>query len=313
MSWVLVALLAYFLLAIANLFDKFLVDNVLPSGKAYAFAACLLGGLLVLGAPWFLEWPGFYWFVINLLTGAVFAVALWLLYEAFRRGDASQTAVLVGGLTPIFSIFFSIVFFKEQYSSQEWIGIITLLVGIFIIALLPQKRHIFSRILSKLGIKQKTRKGFFLFALGSALAYAIYFVATKYAYSAQPFASVFIWNRLGATLLVLTFLIKRRDRKQMLAVFKKSNKRKGKRKYLVLLSQALGSGGFLLQSYAIFLGSVALVNALQGVQYAFLLIISTILAAIKPKLLKETFSARIFTQKLVAVIVIGFGLYFIMI
>lgn len=311
MSWILVALLAYFLLAIANLFDKFLVDNVLPSGKVYTFAACLLGGLLLLGAPWFLEWPGFYWFVINILTGAVFAVALWLLYEAFRRGEASQTAVLVGGMTPIFSIIFSILFFKEHYSQMEWIGIITLLTGIFIIALLPQKRHIFTRIMNKLGMGQKIGTGFLMFAFGSAFAYAIYFIATKYAYSAQPFASVFIWNRVGATLLVLTFLVGRRSRKQMLSVFKKSDN--GEHKYLVLVSQALGSGGFLLQSYAIFLGSVALVNALQGAQYAFLLVISAILAAVKPKLLKETFSGRIFFQKLAAVVVIGFGLYFIMI
>src|SRR5574344_2175385 len=132
MSWILVALIAYFFLAISNLFDKFLVDNVLPSGKAYAFAACLLGGLLLLGGPWFLEWPGYYWFAINILTGAVFAVALWLLYEAFRRGEASQEAVLVGGMTPVFSVIFSILFFKEHYSAMEWIGIIALLTGIFI-------------------------------------------------------------------------------------------------------------------------------------------------------------------------------------
>ena len=62
-----------------------------------------------------------------------------------------------------------------------------------------------------------------------------------------------------------------------------------------------------------FLGSVALVNAAQGVQYALLLIISTVLALISPKLLKETFSWRIFLQKLFAVLVIGVGLYFIMI
>ncbi len=64
MSWILVALLAYLFLAIANLFDKFLVDNVLPSSKAYAFVACFFGGIVVLGAPWFLEWPGVYWLII---------------------------------------------------------------------------------------------------------------------------------------------------------------------------------------------------------------------------------------------------------
>jgi len=310
MSWILVALLAYFLLAISNLLDKFLVDNVLPSSKAYVFIAGMSGLLLLAGAPWFLNWPGYFWFAFNILTGCAFAIALWSLYEALRRGEASQTVVIVGGLTPIFSITFSILFFKEHYSQMEWTGIITLLVGIFIIALLPKHRHIFSRVMAKLKITQNVQTSSLIFASISAFAYAVYFVATKYAYSAQPFASVFIWNRVGVALFVLMFLIKRKDRKQVLKVFKKSDH--NKHKWLVIVSQGLGSIGFILQSYAIFLGSVALVNALQGAQYAMLLVISTILAMLSPKLLKETFSWRIFLQKLVAVIIIGFGLYFLM-
>ena len=311
MSWILIALLAYFLLAVANLFDKFLVDNVLPSSKAYAFVACLGGAILLLGSPWFLSWPGYFWFFFNLLTGCIFAVALWTLYEALRRGEASQTIVMVGGLTPIFSIIFSILFFKEHYTSLEWTGITTLLVGIFIIALLPRHRHFLTRVLAKLKISQNIQTGSLLFAIASALAYSTYFIATKYAYSAQPFASVFIWNRLGAALFVLIFLIRSSDRKQVLSVFKTSNH--SKNKFLVILSQITGSSGFILQSYAVFLGSVALVNALQGAQYAFLLIASSILAVLSPKLLKDNFSWRIFFQKLLAIVVIALGLYFIMI
>jgi len=311
MSWILVALLAYLFLAVANLLDKFLVDNVLTSSKAYAFIACLMGGIVILGAPWFLEWPGIYWLVINLLSGGVFAVALWLLYEALRRGEASRTIVFVGGLTPIFSIALSILFFKEQYSLLEWIGIITIILGIFLVALLPKDRHFLTRIIAKLKFTQEIKTGYLVFAVFSALAYAIYFVATKYAYSAQPFASTFIWNRLGATLFVLLFLIRKSDRKKILGAFQKP--KHNKHKLLVIFNQILGSAGFILQNYAIFLGSVALVNAFQGVQYAFLLVVSSLLAILSPKLLKEAFSWKIFLQKLAAVLVIGFGLYFIMV
>jgi hypothetical protein len=73
----------------------------------------------------------------------------------------------------------------------------------------------------------------------------------------------------------------------------------------------MGSTGFILQNYAVFLGSVVLVNALQGVQYAFLLIISTGLALFAPKLLKENFSWRITIQKAAAVLVIVLGFYFV--
>ncbi len=311
MTWVLVALLAYLFLAVANLFDKFLVDNVLTSSKAYVFIACLMGGLVVFGAPWFLRWPGIYWLLFDLLSGAIFAIALWLLYEALRRGEASQTIVFVGGLTPLFSIIFSLVFFKERYLPLEWIGLITLLLGIFIIAVLPQKRHVLSRIIAKLKFNQEIKTGSLVFALFSALAYAIYFVATKYSYSTQPFASTFIWNRLGAALFVLIFLIRKSDRIKILGAFKKP--KHNKHKFLVIFNQILGSTGFILQNYAIFLGSVAMVNAFQGVQYAFILVISSFLAVSSPKLLKESFSWKIFLQKLAAVLIISFGLYFIMV
>ncbi|MFA5131651.1 MAG: DMT family transporter [Patescibacteria group bacterium] len=311
MSWILVALLAYFFLACANLFDKFLVDNVVSSSQAYAFIACLMGASVVVAAPWLLQWPGFYWLILDLLSGAVFAVALWLLYEALRRGEASQTLVFVGALTPIFSIIFSMVFFKEHFSTLEWFGFATLISGSLIIALLPKDKNLFARLMLKLRITQNIKSGSLLIALFAALAYSVYFIASKYTYSAQPFASAFIWNRLGAAIFVLLFLIRKRDREKIFGAFQKP--KHNKHKVLVFFNQIMGSLGFVLQNYAIFLGSVALVNAFQGVQYAFIIILSSILAVLSPKLLKEKFSWRSFLQKAAAVGVIGLGIYFIMV
>lgn len=309
MSWVLVAVSAYLLLAVANLLDKFLVDNVLKNSRAYAFIACFLGSVVFLAAPWFLHWPGWAMFFYNLLIGAVFAVALWFLYEALRRGEASRILVFIGGLTPVFSLLFSIWFFKEHFSNNQWLGIATLLSGVFIIAFLPTSRSFLKRVMDKLKISQFYGSGGLWFALFSALAYSLYFLGSKYGYASQPFASAFIWNRLGATLFVLLFLIRRRDRQAIIANFKKSSPNKNK--FLVIFNQGLGSVGFILQNYAVFLGSVTLVNALQGTQYAFLLVISSVLAIMSPRLLKESFSWRIVLQKLSAVLLIGCGLYFL--
>jgi len=310
MSWVLVAISAYLLLAVANLLDKFLVDNVLKNSQAYAFIACILGLIVFVVAPWYLVWPGGLLFAYNLVSGAVFAVALWLLYEALRRGEASRILVFIGGITPVFSIIFSILFFKEQFSINQWLGIVALLIGVFLIAFLPLSRSYLARVFHRLRLRPETKaRGGLLIALFSALAYSLYFIATKYAYSSQPFGSAFIWTRLGAGLFVLSFLISRKNRQAILGNFKRSNPNKNK--VLVISNQALGSVGFILQNYAVFLGSVALVNALQGVQYAFLLIISAVLAILSPRLLKETFSWRMVLQKSAAVLAIGLGLYFI--
>ena len=307
MSWILVAVTAYLILAVANLLDKFLVDNVLMSSKAYAFVACLLSTVLFLAGPWFLNCPGLAWFGFNLLVGAVFALALWFLYEALRRGEASRILVIIGGSTPIFSLILSLWLFKERLASGEWLGVLCLLVGTFIIALLPQTRSFLTRVMHKLRLRQEIKNGGLVFAVFSALAFSLYFIGTKYAYGSQSFASAFIWTKLGAALFVLLFLVRRKDRQEIKASLGK--KHPAKNKFLVVFNQLLGSAGFILQNYAVALGSVVLVNALQGVQYAFLLIISAGLALLAPKLLKETFSWRIVLQKLAAVMIIGLGLY----
>lgn len=309
MSWITVALAAYLLLAVANLLDKFLVTTVLKNGRVYAFSACILGVLVFVAAPWFLRWPGIGGFGLNIFNGFLFAAALWALYEALRRGEAARTLVIVGGLTPVFSGLISWVFFQEQFSSRQLIGIAFLLAGIFVIAALPTQRNLLARITAKLRFPASDDKGGRSIAVLSALAYALYFICTKYAYADQPFASAFIWTRLGAALAVLIFLVRRVDRQAIAAFFHRSSSKQNK--MLVIANQTVGSVGFVLQNYAIFLGSVVLVNALQGAQYAFLLVISAVLAAVNPRVLKENFSWRSVLQKSAAIGLIAVGLYFL--
>lgn len=309
MNWIVVALSAYLLLAAANLLDKFLVDNVLKNSKAYAFAACLLGAIIFLVSPWFLHWPGWSLFILDIINGFIFALALWALYEALRRGEAARILVFIGGLTPIFSLLFSLLFFKEHFTANQWLGMSSILFGVIIIIFLPTHRSYLARVFKKLKLTQNINPGGLGIALLSALAYSIYFLSTKQAYAFQPFFSAFIWTRLGAALFVMMFLIKRTDRQAIINFWHKSSPNKNK--FLVIFNQTLGAGGFILQNYAIFLGSVVLVNALQGTQYAFLLVISTVLALSAPRLLKETFSWKILLQKTAAVAAVVIGLYFI--
>ncbi|MFA5163690.1 MAG: EamA family transporter [Patescibacteria group bacterium] len=309
MSWITVALLAYLFLAVSNLFDKFLIDHVISSSKAYAFVACLLGGIVVVAAPWLLEWPGWRLFFWDVCLGFIFALALWFLYEALKRGEAAKTLVLVGGVVPVFSILLSVVFLKEKFNLDQWGGLGLLVLGTFLIAFLPSHRSFLSRVVRHLGISQKVGLDGLFFALISGVAYALYFVGSKYAFNGQSFASAFIWARLGAAFFVLLFLLQRKSRREIFKFLHVSSPQK--HKFLVLLGQGFGSLGFILQNYAIFLGSVALVNALQGVQYAFILLISAILAFSAPKMLKESFTGLIILQKTAAVFLIGLGLYFI--
>ncbi len=311
MNWFVVALVAYFLLAIANLIDKFLVEKVLGSARAYTFIACILGSSVFLLAPWFLSWPGWSGLFLDLGLGILFALALLLLYASLRRGEASRALVIIGGSTPIFSLPLSFLVLGDSLSSNQITAIFFLIAGVVIVALLPSRRRDFwDKLFSSLNLKQNYSLTSILLALGSGLAYSLFFVGSKFVYQSQPFLSTFLWTRLGAAFAAMFILLSPRARREIKALFTRSPKR-GQNQGLVVGNQVLGSLGFILQNYAVYLGPVAIVNALQGVQYAWIIILGVIVSLAAPKILKEDISWPAIIQKLFAIGAISVGLYFL--
>jgi drug/metabolite transporter (DMT)-like permease len=313
MSWFLIAVLSYLLLAVVNLFDKFLLNKVLSSTKTYVFLVCLLGSLVGLASPWFLEWPGLGMLLFNIGLGTILAFALYFLYESLKKSDASKVLIIIGGTIPIFSIILSVGFLGDRFSLNQWLGMALSLIGIFLIAIIPTKQSWWHRFWMNLGLKKKKSNRALVLALASALVYAIFFVGTKYAYQTQSFASAFIWIKLGSLVPVLYLLFVPKHRLEIVGNLVKKDKKKdqGKSKFLVLFNQILGAVSGILQNYAIFLGPVAIINALQGVQYAFLIVLGIIFTVFFPKIIKEDIGAKAIVYKGSAIILISLGLYLI--
>jgi len=311
MNWFIVALVAYFLLAIANLIDKYLVEKVLGSARAYTFIACIMGGLIFLGAPWFLSWPGWTYLFLDLSLGAIFGLALLMLYASLRRGEASRALVIIGGSTPIFSVPLAFLILGDKLSNNQIIALAFLVIGVLVVAFLPNKQSSFwDKISSSLNLKRSQTLSSVLLALGSGLAYSLFFVGSKLAYQVQPFLSTFLWTRLGAAIAALFILFSPRARREIKSLFTRNPQRK-RNQGLVVGNQVLGSLGFILQNYAVFLGPVALVNALQGVQYAWIIVLGAAVSLFAPKILKEDISWPIMIQKGSAILMISVGLYFL--
>lgn len=312
MSWFLIAIISYFLLAVVNLTDKFVIDNIIKSSKTYTFLVCLLGSLVFLISPWFLKWPGVFLFSANLFTGLLFAVALFFLYEALRRGEAARTIILIGGLIPLFSTFLSFIFFGNQLLIAQYLGLLFLLAGIFLVAFLPGRHSFWEKLWRSLK-SEDYKKNSFILIIAAALFYALFFSATKYVYLQQEFWSAFIWVRLGALFSVMFFLLEKKSRQEILKNLKggdNGKKHKQKNIFLFLFNQALGSISFILQNYAIFLGPVAIITALQGFQYAIMMFLAFFLGLFF-KEYKEKFSWHTLIQKASALLLISFGLYLV--
>ena len=231
-----------------------------------------------------------------------------MLYTALRLGEASKIITLIGGSVPIFTIILSYLLLGERFTDSQYIAFFYLIFGTLIISYFPSGHDLWTKVFIWFGLENQKRIKSILIALLSSLLFSLFFVGSKYLYNNQEFLSAFIWIRIGSFIAVLSFLISKDNRRE---IFRSIKKLKGNNRLLFFGNQSLAALGFFLQNYAISLGSVALVNSLQGVQYVFLLILASFFTIFYPKVIKEKISKFIILQKLIAIILITIGLYFI--
>lgn len=254
MSWLYISIIAYLLLAIANLGDKLVVSKYLFSPKVYAISVALLQSMVVILLPFFGKWPGWHNMLLNFAAGGVFIVAIYYFYTALKNGETSRVVPVVDGLVPIAVLILSSLILYENFSQQQLLAIILLIVGGFILSYKKEE-----------GKKRKQDLKYILIAV---IAFAVSQVFAKITYSAQPFLSAFIWARVGGLLAVVPFLFLVNVRKELKDNFARKEKTNGSK--AVVFAQASGGAGFFLQNYAIKLGSVGIVAAMQGIKYFFL-------------------------------------------
>ncbi len=309
MTWLVVAIIAYIVMAIVNVADKFILEHVVSGPRTYTFLVGASGAAVIVLAPWFLDWPGAALFLFNLLVGSFFAAGIFFMYSALKGHDASQIFTLVGGTVPIFTIILSIIFFQEKFSSNQWMAIIYLILGTMIISAFSTRHSVWYEVKKFLHVHFEKRWYSILFSFIAAIFFALFWFGSKVAYNSQEFLSAFIWIRLGTFFAVLCLLLSRHNRQE---IFKDLKKSKGKKqnKFIFLGTQAGGAIGSILQNYAVALGSVALVTSLQGLQYGLILAITYFITIFYPKVIKEKQSRKIMLYKVTAALLVALGLFY---
>ena len=211
-------------------------------------------------------------------------------------GEISRIAPIVGGAIPLFTLFFSYFFLAERLTGHQLVAFFLLVIG-GVIMLWPRKTK-------PALVRASLSKRLFL-ALLAALFFAGSFVLSKFIFTEQAFVNGFIWIRIGGFLGAWLLLFWPTTRQ---AIFKSSRTIKLKVGGLVAANKGLSALSFLLLNYAISLGSVTLVNALQGVQYAFLLMIALFLSKKFPQIIKEQITNGVIIGKVTAICLIALGL-----
>ncbi len=290
-SWILIALGGYLLLAITGVADKFFVSKIVREPVAYAFYIAASGPFSLLLIPFGAQLLSLQEFIVALLAGIFFIVGVWNSYAAIKRSTVSRVVPIQGGLVPSFSYLFAYMILGERLNLWQTSAFFFLVIGAILISMRKEK-----------GIWTPSA---FVYAAISSASFAMAAVLTKYIFDQSNFISGMVWTRMGFILVAGAILLSKSNRK---IIFNAPKQAGVKNVALYYTSRATGTIGGFLQNYAVSLGSVTIVNAMQSFQFVFLLALTSLLSVYYPKILKEKITPSIIVLKLAAIVVIGVGL-----
>jgi len=299
MSWILITIIAYLLFSITFLIDKYILVGSAIDPGVYTFYVALLGLAVFL----FIPFVGFYLpdsghLFFALLSGMTFIPALFLFNTLLSRFEPSRVVPAVGGILPIFILIFGFIISPDQISPsfQQLVSLILLIMGSILI---NYKAH----------PESKTDLQMWKMIIISSALFALASLSSKYAFNDQKFLVILIWMRVGAFLMSLFFWLDKDTRKKISDSAKTALPQKAKG--LFAFNQLMGATSNILLNWAVSIvpiGLVAIVNAMQGIENAFLFLFSVMLSKKLPAIFQEDLSFKTILQKVLAILLIGSGL-----
>ncbi|PLX20322.1 hypothetical protein C0584_06280 [Candidatus Parcubacteria bacterium] len=316
--WVLVAISAYFMNAGVYVADKFLLSKKIHSSISYAFFVGVWSIFNFVLLPLDFWTPNLQELSLDLFAGLLFLVTLVVWYKALHQSEATRVVPIVSALTPIFSFLLSYIFFGEILVERQFLAFIILIIGGVLISVKQTKIYllkevsdkfkvVFGDILGHVHAQYRPTRRLIVNSIASALLFAGYYVLMKYIYSEQPFIGGFVWSRLGTFVGVILMLFVADWRRK---IHEQQKGQKSPKNLGFFLSVRLFAAlAFILLNWSISLGNVAMVNALQGIQFSFLIIMVFFLSRKFPDILEEETGRGVMFQKVVGVVLVSLGLY----
>lgn len=316
--WLFVTILAYFINAGVYVADKFILSKKIHSSITYAFFVgiwSICNFVILIFSPWL---PNPAELFLDIAAGMVFLFTLIFWYKALHQSEATRVVPIVGALVPIFSYALSYVFLGDQLSERQFLAFVILVVGGVLISIKHTKFYVFNMVRERFKVvfgdllggihaEYHPTQRLLVNSTISAFFFAVYYVLIKYVYQTQPFVGSFVWSRLGTFIGVLMLLLVPTWRKQI--VEHQKGQKTPKNLTFFFGVRLLAALAFIMLNWAISLGSVALINSLQGVQYVFLMLIVLFISARYPNFLEEELSGDVIIQKSLGATLVFVGLY----
>lgn len=279
----------YLVAASVDVFDKFLISKRKIEPFAYTFFTLLLGLFYLVIWPWVYEPLPFREILVNLSSGLIYALTLYVFFKAMSEGEVSRVIPFVFGLVPVFDMLFVWITGRNALSLPELSALCLLIPGALLISYRKENfsaKHVGTKILAS-----------FLFSLD----YAVW----QYGNTTGNMLNHLMWDRVAAAGIVILLLALPYFRGR---AFKHTQARQKKgTAWLFLLKQAIGGTNFIFFSWLLVVGKIPLVNSLQGFRYLFLLLGSLFLSHKYRHILDEDINRHTIKLKFAALALIFLG------
>lgn len=309
MSWIFLATVGQFLNAVVAILDKYIVsdEKALPRPFVYAFYSCLLTGfwvviyvlglipaLATMGTPSYenIMMPSLVVVAMSFLAAYTFFMALVSMFNALKHADASNVMPIIGSVSALSAFGMTYAFLDATLSANFVWGVIILAAGTLLVAQTLPKRSVT------------------LYVIHSGLFFGLHAITMKGLFLETSFDDGFFWSRIAFVLFALSLLLVPEYYKKITAQTKSTSTQAG---VIILFTKILAGVAAFLLLKATDMGEVSVVQALDGLKFVFILVISILFAHWLPDSAtdRDTRPATFFRKLLfVIVILVGFFMLF---
>lgn len=306
MHWILLATAGQFMNAVVAVLDKYIVsdEKALPRPFVYAFYSCLLTGFwavifflglipqfAALGMPSFVnvQFPTIQVLSMAFLSAYTFFMALVSMYDALRNSDAAVVMPIIGTISALSTFGLSYVFLGSALTQGHIIGILMISFGTLLVArTIPTWSVI-------------------LHVVHSGIFFALHYIVMKGLFIETSFDDGFFWSRVSFVLFALSLLMVPVYWDKIKEQSKTTTKKTG---VLVLATKVLAGVAAFLLLKATDLGEVSVVQALDGIRFVFILLITAMLAHWLPASATDRdLRPQVFFRRFLFIIIITSGFF----
>lgn len=311
MNWIALAVIAQFLNALVAVLDKRIVsdERMIPKASVYAFYTCLIAGTWIivyfislipgipldgLHIPTFdnVQQPTLEIIALAYLAAYTFFMGLTSMFTALQNADAADVVPVIGATSAVASLGLGYFFLNTVITGNFLLGIILLAVGTFLVS-----RYNFSTHTA-------------LLALHAGIFFAFHYVVIKGLFMVTSFDDAFFWSRIAFMLFAVSLLMIPSYFEKIKTQTKSTTKKTG---VLIFFNKILAGISTILILKATDYGDVAVVQALGGLQFVFIILLGMFFtfAPIKNIVREEYHKDSILKKVLfVTIIVVGFLVLF---